>query len=38
VNLGGSVGGGNMLLESDVAARIKEIVLKNPGFNLTSDL
>ena len=38
MNLEDSIGDANMLLESDVAARIKEIVLKNPGFNLTSDL
>jgi len=33
-NLEDSIGDVNKLLESDAAARIKEIVFKNPGFNL----
>jgi len=34
MNLEDSIGDANRLLESDVAARIKEIVMENPGFNL----
>ncbi|MDI6811480.1 MAG: P-loop NTPase [archaeon] len=34
MNLEDSIGDANRLLESDVAARLKEIVFKNPGFNL----
>jgi ATP-binding protein involved in chromosome partitioning len=33
-NLEESIGDVNRLLESEVAARIKEIVLSNPGLNL----
>jgi len=38
MNLEESIGDVNRLLESEVAARIKEIVRGNSGFNLTSDL
>lgn len=34
MNLEDSIGDASMLLESDVAARIKEIVMRNPRFNL----
>ncbi|MBE0516267.1 MAG: P-loop NTPase [Methanophagales archaeon] len=34
MNLEDSIGDVNRLLESDAAARIKEIVVKNPGFKL----
>ena len=37
MNLEDSIGDANRLLESDVAARLKEIVAKNPGFNLEQD-
>ena len=33
-----SIGDANALLESDVAARLREIVVNNSGFNLNSDL
>ena len=33
-----SIGDANALLESDVAARLKEIVVSYPGFKLNSDL
>ena len=38
MNLEDSIGDANMLLESDVAAGIKEIVMSYPGFNLDLDL
>jgi len=38
MDLEDSIGNANALIESDVAARLKEIVVSNPGFNLNSDL
>ena len=34
MNLEDSIGDANRLLESDAAARLKEIVMENPGFKL----